>query len=95
MRALSKDEYKVTEGSCTIASIPVKDEVWHHIGIDLIGPLPVTPRGCKYTMTVTDYYSKWAEAAPLKNKSAPSVAQFFYSVSLHYLPLCMFIHVQP
>ena len=78
--------------------IPVKDEVWHQIGIDLIGPLAITPRGNKYIMTVTDYYSKWAEATPLQDKSAPSVAQFLYSVSLCIYAvtcycICIFIYV--
>ncbi len=35
------------------------------MGMDLIGPLPETTRGNKYIVTVTDYFSKWAEAAPL------------------------------
>ena len=34
--------------------------------MDLVGPLPETPRGHKYIMTLTDYYTKWAEAAALK-----------------------------
>ena len=29
--------------------IPVKDDVWHTIGVDLIGPLLETPRGNKFT----------------------------------------------
>ena len=49
--------------------------------MDLVGPLPETPRGQKYIMTITDYYTKWAEAAPLKDKTASSVADVLYSVS--------------
>ena len=44
--------------------------------MDLIGPMPVTPRGNKYVITLTDYFSKWAEAAPLPDKSALGVAKF-------------------
>ena len=50
--------------------------------MDLVGPLPETPRGHKYIMTLTDYYTKWAEALALKDKSASSVADVLYSVSL-------------
>ena len=49
--------------------------------MDLIGPMPETPRGNKYIVTLTDYFSKWAEAAPLPDKSAIGVAKFIYSVS--------------
>lgn len=51
------------------------------MGIDLIGPLPETARGNKYIVTLTDYFSKWAEAAPLSSKHAAGVATFIYSVS--------------
>lgn len=57
--------------------------------MDLIGPLPVTSRGNKYIITLTDYFSKWAEAFPLPDKTAAGVAQFMYSVSA----LCWIIHV--
>ena len=67
--------------SATLHPIPVTGEVWHQIGMDLIGPLKETPRGSKYIITVTDYFSKWAEAEPLMNKSATSVADVLYSVS--------------
>ena len=67
--------------SATLHPIPVQGEVRHQIGMDLIGPLKETPRGSKYTVTVTDYFSKWAEAEPLKDKSATSVADILYSVS--------------
>lgn len=48
--------------------------------MDLVGPLAVTPAGNKFLMTVTDYYTKWAVAAALKDKSASSVANVLYSV---------------
>ena len=58
--------------------------------MDLIGPLPETPRGNKYIATLTGYFSKWAETAPLQNKSALGVAKFIYSVS----ELCMTVHIR-
>ena len=48
------------------------------VGIDLIGPLPETPRGYKYIVTLVDYLSKWPEAEPLPNRSAKRVALFLY-----------------
>lgn len=60
--------------------IPVKPEIWHQVGVDLIGPLTETPRGNKYIITLTDYFSKWAEAGPLPDKTALGVAKFVYSM---------------
>ena len=39
--------------------VPITSDVWHTIGMDLIGPLPTTPRGNKYIMTVSCYFSKY------------------------------------
>ena len=44
-------------------------------------------------VTLTDYFSKWAEAAPLADKTANGVARFIYSVSTcsnEWLPLFLF-----
>ncbi len=35
---------------------------------------------CRYIITCTDYYSKWAEAAALSSKAAVEVAGFLYSL---------------
>ena len=61
------------------------DEAWGQVGMDLVGPLPETADGYKYVMTLMDYYTKWAEAVPLKDKTASSVAEALYSVSLKYI----------
>ena len=42
--------------------IPVEPKLWHQVGMDLMGPMPETPRGNRYIITLTDYFSKWAEA---------------------------------
>ena len=51
--------------------------------MDLVGPLPETLKGYKYIMTITDYYTKWAEAYPIMDKTALSVADVLYSVSFY------------
>ncbi|KAG9442376.1 hypothetical protein H6P81_018230 [Aristolochia fimbriata] len=56
----------------TIASWPF--EVW---GMDIIGP--ITPRSDsdrQYILAVTDYFSKWAEAAAYREVKATTVANF-------------------
>jgi hypothetical protein len=61
----------------------VKDEVWHTIGVDLIGSLPLTARGNKYIMTVSCYFSKRPEATALPDKLATRVADFLYKCFSH------------
>ncbi len=51
--------------------------------MDIIGPLPITTQGNKYIITLTDYFSKWAEASPLSDKTAASVAKFLFKVCLY------------
>jgi len=51
---------------------------FYQVGIDLIGPLPVTPNGYRYIATLMDYFSKWPEAEPIQNKKAETVAGFLY-----------------
>ena len=55
--------------------------------MDLIGPLPETPRKSKYVVTLTDYFSTWAEAAALPDKSAIGVARFIFTVRHTIIPL--------
>ena len=71
---------KLQKAASTLHPIPVKPKVWHRVGMDLIGPMPETPRGNKYIVTLTDYFSKLAEAAPLTDKTALGVSRFIYSV---------------
>ncbi|KAG5280667.1 hypothetical protein AALO_G00062660 [Alosa alosa] len=54
--------------------------VWELVGIDLTGQLPKTKAGHEYIMTVTDYFSKWVEAYPLRNKSAAEVGRHLCSM---------------
>ena len=42
-----------------------------------VGPLPETSRGNKYIITA---FSKWPEAAPLRDKTAVGVADFLFSL---------------
>ena len=54
--------------------------MYMQVRIDLIGPLPETPRGNKYIVMLVDYFAKWPEAEPLPNKSAKGVALFLYKM---------------
>ena len=77
---ISLKNYKLQKASDVLHPIPVKPKMWCQVGMDLIGPMPETPRGNKYVVTLTDYFTKWAEAAPLPDKTALGIAKFIYSV---------------
>ena len=64
--------------SAELHPIPVKGEVWHTIGVDLIGLLPETPQTHKSVMTVSCLFSKWPEATALPDKTAIGVAEFLF-----------------
>ena len=64
--------------SAELHPIPVKREVWHTIGVDLIGLLPETPQKNKSVMTVSCLFSKWPEATALHDKTAIGVAEFLF-----------------
>ena len=55
------------------------------IGIDLVGPLPMTKNGNRYIITLVDYFSKWAEAEALPDKTAESVSSFLYKMICRYI----------
>ena len=46
--------------------------------------LPVSSRGNHYCITLTDYFSKWAEAMPVPTKEASHVADFLYKMIFHH-----------
>ena len=70
--------------------IPMPSGRFHHIHIDLVGPLPPS-RGCTYLLTIVDRFSRWPEAIPLSDTSTPSLcAALLYNwVSRFGVPLQM------
>uniref|UniRef100_A0A0X3NU41 Integrase catalytic domain-containing protein n=1 Tax=Schistocephalus solidus TaxID=70667 RepID=A0A0X3NU41_SCHSO len=44
------------------------------VGLDIIGPLPISVRGHEYILVMIDYFTKWVEAIPLLHQDAQSVA---------------------
>jgi hypothetical protein len=45
------------------------------VAVDIFGPLPRSRLGNRYILVVTDYFTKWAEAYPLRNQEAETVAR--------------------
>ena len=51
------------------------NERWHTLGYDIVGPLPESPTGHKYLLTVIDHFTRFPFAIPLTNRSHKSVAK--------------------
>ena len=58
-------------------SIEVK-EPFYQIGIDIVGPLPITERNNRYIVVAIDYFTKWPEARALSETNAKQVSNFIY-----------------
>ena len=46
------------------------------IGIDVVGPLPTTPRGMRYIIVAICFYAKWCETVCTKDFTALTTAKF-------------------
>jgi hypothetical protein len=58
---------------------PIKvREPFYQVGIDFVGPLPVTELGNKYIIVAIDYFTKWVEAKAVRVDNAEEVAIFIY-----------------
>ena len=73
---------KFNKPAPSLHPIPVSD-TWNKVGIDLI-ELPVSKNGNRYCITLTDYFSKWSEAAAIPTKEAVHVASFLYKMILRH-----------
>ena len=52
------------------------------MALDIIGPLPRSNEGFKYILVIVDYFTKWAEAVPLRDQEASSVARAFVETAV-------------
>ena len=49
------------------------------VSVDILSGLPVTKDGYKYVLVLTDYFTKWTEAYPLKDAEAPTCIRVMYN----------------
>jgi hypothetical protein len=70
------------------SSSRITPKIFHHIGIDIVGPLPVTPSGNRYIVVCIDFFSKYPEAKALAKADAASITQFIYDdiICRHGIP---------
>ena len=70
-----------------LVSMPIIEQPFQRIAMDIIGPLPKTASGHQYALVICDYATRYPAAYPLRTVTAPKVAEklmdFF---SLHGIP---------
>ena len=62
---------------------------WDRIAMDILDVCDPTPDGHRYILVIADYFSKWTEAFPMKNKCVDTVADLLVdNIILRYgMPL--------
>lgn len=58
-------------------------EPWEVVGIDLLGPFKLTPRGNRYALTMIDFFSRWTIFSPLKESKANDVVDAVMESLVH------------
>lgn len=48
---------------------------WDTVAVDLMGPYPHTYQGHRFILVVTDLFTRWVEAFPLRASDAPKIIQ--------------------
>jgi len=71
-------KYKQDRRDTTSGSAKIRPEPFAHIGLDIVGPLPVTLQGNRYLIVAVDFFTKWVEAEPLKEANAQNIAEFIH-----------------
>src|ERR1051325_3301390 len=68
---------------------PIKiGQVFERVGIDLVGPLPITNQKNRYIIVATDYLTRWPEVQAISDASAATLAQFIFTeiICRHGIP---------
>ena len=60
--------------------MPLIEDPFQRVVIDLVGPLPVTKNRYEYILTMVDMATRWAEATPLRKITADKVAEALFDI---------------
>jgi len=70
--------------SACLKPLPVGD-FWERISIDITGPHPRSKHGNVFLLTVMDNFTKWADALPIPNHTAVTVARVLFNRVFVYM----------
>ena len=61
--------------SASLISLPVMEEPFERIAMDIVGPLPKTKQRHRYILVICNYATRYPDAIPLKKFTAPEIAE--------------------
>ena len=65
---------------------------WDRLAMDILDVCDPTPEGFRYILVIADYFSKWTEAFPMKNKCADTVADILVEIIILRFGMPLVIH---
>ena len=65
---------------------------WDRMAMDILDVCDPTPAGYRYILVISDYFSKWTEAFPIKNKCADTVADVLVEKIILRFDIPLIIH---
>ena len=65
---------------------------WDSIAMDILDVCDPTPDGYRYILVIADYFSKWTEAFPIKNKCADTMADVLVEKIILRFGMLLVIH---
>lgn len=65
---------------------------WQRVAIDLVGPMPETPRSNKWILVLTDHFTRWQDALPIPDGTTPVIARTLETHVFCYLGIPEQIH---
>lgn len=71
---------RVDRQKAPLMPLPVVDQPFDRIAMDIVGPLQRSRRGNRYVLTIMDYATKYPEAIPLKRIDTKTVADALVQV---------------
>ena len=63
------------EGRAPLVPLPIIEEPFSRVAMDIVGPLPRSRSGHKYILVLCDYATRYPEAVPMKSVVAEHVAE--------------------
>src|SRR5438552_18340761 len=60
------------------SSATIMAELFSHIRIDVMGPLPRTLTGKRYIILAVDFFTKWIEEIAVEDADAQTITKFIY-----------------
>ena len=80
--ANAKKTIQLQKTQISMPIIPILQKIFGQIGIDLV--TMVKSQEYKYILTICDFFTKWPELVPIKDKKAMTIAKELYLIFMQY-----------